>query len=657
MRDGGELPAGALGGVLAAAVVGALGWVWLRFRRVGVFPCWQVARALARLMLAGQADTQATAPERVLISAAERPGAPPSDSEVDRSRELRQEGNAAYADGRFEEAVVHYSEAALLNPSDHLLYSNRSACWLRLSRPVEALDDAELCTKLAPDFSRGFLRKGDAEKRLDRRVDAQASFRRGLEKEPESAALQHALGELRADAGGGLQATLYHVLFVSPELQMDRLFQVLEDPERLTPAYVEQHKVELDAQYECLNQTLRVDLSLLLASPVLRDAYDRVTFACGQLLQWAPEAVSRHLPQAWRIVEGLGLALRVGWSIHHGVAKFSANALTILATSDGAHDGLRREAVRQLLGGMLRWLLDPSPEPENPPEDRDVCGEQGVCLVSANAITAHKVMLTDVAGKGHFCHSHFAGGALAGAAAGGLLGFKISGSESNDAGIAGSACSALTTVVGAVGGAVAAHAASGALGASCGGVAVVIYSLRKVEFDSKDPQALRTMGTGLTATTRKGTVAVRIGMNGHSLVLASTHGTEGVRAKERSAQCPAGSDEAEGGLAEERDAASRTSAPRSGSSASFAGAAQACSGAATSTPARWSRVGPGRAAPCGRGAPPSPLRTSHAWRAAVTSRRRAGSLVTFSSLLEGSGLSEARGLRCPTYKKQKEFGS
>ncbi|CAK0796796.1 unnamed protein product [Prorocentrum cordatum] len=145
-----------------------------------------------------------------------------------------------------------------------------------------------------------------------------------------------------------------------------------------------------------------------------------------------------------------------------------------------------------------------------------------------------------------------------------------------------------------------------------------------------------------------------IGMNGHSLVLASTHGTEGVRAKERSAQCPAGSDEAEGGLAEERDAASRTSAPRSGSSASFAGAAQACSGAATSTPARWSRVGPGRAAPCGRGAPPSPLRTSHAWRAAVTSRRRAGSLVTFSSLLEGSGLSEARGLRCPTYKKQKE---
>ena len=60
--------------------------------------------------------------------------------------------------------------------------------------------------------------------------------------------------------------------------------------------------------------------------------------------------------------------------IHHGVAKFSATAQTILATSDGAHDGLRREAVRQLLGGMLRWLLDPSPEPENPPEDRDVCG-------------------------------------------------------------------------------------------------------------------------------------------------------------------------------------------------------------------------------------------------------------------------------------------
>jgi len=215
---------------------------------------------------------------------------------------------------------------------------------------------------------------------------------------------------------------------------------------------------------------------------------------------------------------------------------------------------------------------------------------------------------------------------------------------------------ALTTVVGAVGGAAAAHAASGALGASCGGVAVVVYSLRKVEveFDSKDPQALRTMGTGLTATTRKGTVAVRIGMNGHSLVLASTHGTEGVRAKERSAQCPAGSDEAEGGLAEERRRVEdfRTALGLIGE---LRGGGAGVLWGGDFNPRTVEPSGPRAGCPVwprGAAFAVEDLARLESGRDILGSE--AGSLVTFSSLLEGSGLSEARGLRCPTYKKQKE---
>lgn len=319
-----------------------------------------------------QAETQ-----RVLLSLGEYPGSPPTLAEVERSAVLRQDGNARYADGVFEEALRLYSAAAILNPSDHLIYSNRSACLLRMGRAIDALDDAELCVALAPTFARGFLRKGSAEQALNRRVDAQASFARGLFHDADNNLLKQATEALRADSSCSLQSTLYHVLFVSPHLQMDRLFQVLEDPDRLTATYVKDQAGQLDAQFACLTQTLRVDLGLLFASPVLRDAYDRVTFACGQLLQWAPEAVTKHLQQAQRIVQGLGLALRCGWSIHHGVAKFSANALTVLATCEGAKDELRREAVRLLLGGLLRWLLDPTREPEVPPEDRgdrDVCG-------------------------------------------------------------------------------------------------------------------------------------------------------------------------------------------------------------------------------------------------------------------------------------------
>lgn len=315
-----------------------------------------------------------TEPQRVLLVPGEYPGTPPRPEEVKLAESLRQQGNIAYADGKYEDAVRLYSNAAALNPCDHLVYSHRSACLLRVGRLVEALDDADLCVSIAPTFARGLLRKGTAEQLLGRRVDARSSFMRGLDHDPDSGALKKALEGLRSETSGGLQATLYHVLFVSPNLQMDRLFQVLEDPDRLTAAYVQENQTELDAQFACLTQTLRIDLGLLLASPVLRDAYDRVTFACGQILQWAPEAVTKHMVQATRIVQGLGLALRCGWRIHHGVAKFSANALAVLATCEGAQDNLRREAVRLLLGGLHRWLLDPTPEPENPPEDRDVCG-------------------------------------------------------------------------------------------------------------------------------------------------------------------------------------------------------------------------------------------------------------------------------------------
>jgi len=334
---------------------------------------WIVLNLMPKLMLSQEDDAQAK-PQRVALSHDEYPGTAPSGSEVRKAEEFRLAGNVAYSEGKFDEAVHLYSSAALLNPCDHLVYSNRSACWLRIGRPIEALDDAELCVQLFASFAKGYLRKGTAEQLLNRKVDAQASFRQGLTLDPESSALKSSLRDIRMDSSSGLHTTLHHVLFVSPQLQMDNLFEVLEDPDRLTLTYVEENSAALDAQFECLTQTLRIDVGLLLASPVLRDAYDRVTFACGQLLQWAPEAVTRHMTTARHIVEGLGLSVRCGWSIHHGVAKFSANALTILATSDGACDNLRREAVRLLLGGMLRWLIDLSSKPENPPEDRDVCG-------------------------------------------------------------------------------------------------------------------------------------------------------------------------------------------------------------------------------------------------------------------------------------------
>ena len=70
------------------------------------------------------------------------------------------------------------------------------------------------------------------------------------------------------------------------------------------------------------------------------------------------------------LVEGLSSALNKGWSVHHGVAKFAANALTILRITEQADANVRRAATDELLSGLHRWL-----DSEEPPAEVDeVCG-------------------------------------------------------------------------------------------------------------------------------------------------------------------------------------------------------------------------------------------------------------------------------------------
>lgn len=41
---------------------------------------------------------------------------------------MQAKGNAAFSSGNFEEAIGHFTEAIELDSSNHVLYSNRSAC-------------------------------------------------------------------------------------------------------------------------------------------------------------------------------------------------------------------------------------------------------------------------------------------------------------------------------------------------------------------------------------------------------------------------------------------------------------------------------------------------------------------------------------------------
>ena len=62
-------------------------------------------------------------------------------------------GNKEFSAGNYDQAIVHFSKAIAIEPN-HVFYSNRSACYCGLSKYEEALQDAESCIKMKPDWGK-----------------------------------------------------------------------------------------------------------------------------------------------------------------------------------------------------------------------------------------------------------------------------------------------------------------------------------------------------------------------------------------------------------------------------------------------------------------------------------------------------------------------
>ena len=107
--------------------------------------------------------------------------------------ELKAKGNAALQAEKFDEAIKFYSEAIAVDPTNHILYSNRSAAYAKTAAYAESLSDAEKTVSLKSDWPKGYSRKGAALELLERYDEAVRTYEAGLAVDPSNEQLKEAL--------------------------------------------------------------------------------------------------------------------------------------------------------------------------------------------------------------------------------------------------------------------------------------------------------------------------------------------------------------------------------------------------------------------------------------------------------------------------------
>jgi len=110
--------------------------------------------------------------------------------------EAKNKGNSAFSAKNYQEAIQHFTEAIELDPSNHILYSNRSASYNALNQYEKALEDANKTISLKSDWSKGYLRQANALFGQNKLDEAQQACTTGLKYEPDNAQLKSLLEDI-----------------------------------------------------------------------------------------------------------------------------------------------------------------------------------------------------------------------------------------------------------------------------------------------------------------------------------------------------------------------------------------------------------------------------------------------------------------------------
>jgi stress-induced-phosphoprotein 1 len=108
-------------------------------------------------------------------------------------------GNEEFTAKRFPEAIEAFTKAIEQDGSNHVLYSNRSACYASLNKWPEAKADADKCVQYNSSWAKGYIRLGAALHGLKEYEAAEKAYEDGLAIEPENTSLLSGLESVMKD--------------------------------------------------------------------------------------------------------------------------------------------------------------------------------------------------------------------------------------------------------------------------------------------------------------------------------------------------------------------------------------------------------------------------------------------------------------------------
>ncbi|KAG6808820.1 hypothetical protein H0H92_002767 [Tricholoma furcatifolium] len=138
-------------------------------------------------------------------------------------KSLKDLGNKAFAAKEYDKSIDLFTRAIAIDPTNYVLFSNRSAAKTGKKDYDGALADAEETVRMNPSWGKGWARKGAALHGARRYDEAIAAFQRGLAVE-DSLVLRKGLQEVqdakdpRAIASDGANGNPFGKIFAGPNL-------------------------------------------------------------------------------------------------------------------------------------------------------------------------------------------------------------------------------------------------------------------------------------------------------------------------------------------------------------------------------------------------------------------------------------------------------